>query len=114
MQERGILTIHLSKHGRPDFEALLRQSGIGFAGRPMRSGIFAAAQTIEIIDAVGAIVTPLAAVLVTWLKANASRKITIDTQKGIVSAQGLTQAETEEALKIAKALIVVQSEATHE
>jgi hypothetical protein len=93
---------------------MLKASNIEFIERlPASGAIIAAASTIEIVSGIGAVLTPIAAVLVSWIKSKSSRKVMITTKKNEVVhvIQGMSVDEVEQILETSNRLVVIDADA---
>jgi hypothetical protein len=107
------LRIHLSKHGRSDFLALLRENRVEFAERyPAPGVIVAAGEAVEIVGALGpALFGAIAYVLGKWLGARASRRAIMtleDHQIRHFDARGYSIDEVSKLLSQAISVVAIQ------
>jgi hypothetical protein len=105
------IQVQLFKGSYQPFSELLRRSGISFSERRPDPGKIVASSYWIVIDGlgVGAVLTPLAGVLIAWIRSKASRKVIITTRKDTVinDIQGMSVEEVERILKSAKGLTVI-------
>jgi len=73
----------------------------------------AAASAIEIFSGVGAVLAPLATVLVAWIRSKSSRKVMITTKKNEVIhvVQGMSVDEVERILEATRNITVIDTAA---
>jgi hypothetical protein len=108
------IQVHLFKGSYKPFCELLHGSEIPFSVRPLTPGVItASSEVVEIIYGVGTVLTPLAAVLIAWIRSKSSRKVIITTNKNaaVHVVEGMSVDHVERVLKASKSLAVIDTNA---
>ena len=107
------IPVHVFKDSFRPFLELLNENNVQYQMHETRSGVpMASSRIVEIIQAVGAasMWAGLAAVLVAFIKGRTGRKVIITTKDNtVVHAEGLTAAELERILDMAKNVAVIDT-----
>jgi hypothetical protein len=96
------------------FCEMLKSNQIEFTTQEHPPGaVMAAASAIEIFSGVGAVLAPLATVLVAWIRSKSSRKVMITTKKNEVIhvVQGMSVDEVERILEATRNITVIDTAA---
>ena len=107
------IQVDLFKNSHQPFCEMLKASNIDFSDRsPLPGVMMAAASTIEIAAGIGAVLGPVATVLIAWIRSKSSRKVVITTKKNEVVhlIQGMSVEEVEKILETTKMLAVVDTD----
>jgi hypothetical protein len=109
--ENETLPVHVFRDSFGPFIALLKEHQIQFMMREARSAtVMASSGIIELLQT-AALWGALAAVVVAYIRARASRKVIITTKDNtVVHAEGLSVEEVERVLRRAKSLTVIETE----
>ena len=108
------IQISVFKHSKESFLSMLDEKDIKYIERPWpEEVIVGAGETFDIIQAVGEaspFLGALAYVIVTWIKARASRKIVLQTKdKKVFHIEGFSVGEVEKILAQVESFMVIDT-----
>jgi hypothetical protein len=106
------LRVYLGGDVDSQFFELAERNGLQLLERPLEAGyasVFASTQTVEVLGALAAIAVPLAKVLVAWLRARASRSVSIQTKDDrVINTKGMSAEDTAKLILVAASVTAIQ------
>ncbi len=106
------LPVHVFKDSSVSFTEALKENGIEFSRRiQLAEGPMAAGWIVDVFSALKdpAPWAALAAALVAWLRAKASRKVIVTTKENeVIHTEGMSVADTIKVLERAKSMAVIE------